>query len=83
MNININRSTPIKTTCKGLLCDKQRCSDWNGIGGFGYYNVSDDISNIAFEHSVFFEIRNNFVQHNDFSFTKFSLFYLKKDCHPL
>ena len=78
MIININRSTPIKTTCGGLLCDKQRCSDWNGIRGCGCYNVRDDISNIAFEHSVFFEIGNDFVQHNDFSSTKFSLFYLKK-----
>ena len=52
--ININRSTPIKTTCGGLLCDKQRCSDWNGTRGCGCYHFRDDISNIAFEHSVFF-----------------------------
>ena len=76
--ININRSTPIKTTCGGLLCDKQRCSDWNGTRGCGCYNVRDDISNIAFEHSVFFQIGNDFVQHNDFSSTKFSFWYLKK-----
>ena len=78
MNINLNRSTPIKNTCGGLLCDKQRCSDWNGTCRCGCYNVSDDISNIAFEHSVFFEIGNDFVQHHDFSSKKFSLFYLKK-----
>ena len=78
MTITINRSTPIKTTCGGLLCDKQRCSDWNGTRGCGCYNVRDDISNIAFEHSVFFDTGNDFVQHNDFSSTKFSLFYLKK-----
>ena len=56
MNIYINRSTAIKTTCGGLLCDKQRCSDWNGTRGCGCYNFRDDISNIAFEHSVFFPI---------------------------
>ena len=54
MKIKINRSTPIKTTCGGLLCDKQRCSDWNGTRGCGCYHFCNDISNIAFEHSVFF-----------------------------
>ena len=83
MIININRSTPIKITCRGLLCDKQRCSDWNGTCGCGCYNVSDDISNIAFEHSVFSEIGNNFVQHHDFSSNKYFCFILKKDIHPL
>ena len=52
--IVINRSTPIKTTCGGLLCDKQRCLDWNGTRGCGCYNFRDDISNIVFQHSVFF-----------------------------
>ena len=28
--VNINRSSPIQTTCGELLCDKQRCDDWNG-----------------------------------------------------
>ena len=77
MKININRSTPIKTTCGGLLCDKQRCSDWNGTRGCGCYNFRDDISNIVFEHSVFFKIRNDTIQHRGFSSNKFSLHYLK------
>ena len=75
--IVINRSTPIKTTCGGLLCDKQRCSDWNGTRGCGCYNFRDDISNIVFQHSVFFEFGNNFIQHQDFLSNKFSIFYLK------
>ena len=78
MKIKINRSTPIKTTCGGLLCDKQRCSDWNGTRGCGCYHFRDDISNIAFEHSVFFEVGNDFIQHHDFASNKFSLFYLKQ-----
>ena len=76
MNIYINRSTAIKTTCGGLLCDKQRCSDWNGTRGCGCYNFRDDISNIAFEHSVFFQYGNDTIQHHDFSSTKFSSYYL-------
>ena len=52
--VNINRSSPIQTTCGGLLCDKQRCDDWNGTRGCGCYHMSPDISSIVFQHSVFF-----------------------------
>ena len=76
MNIKMNRSTPIKTTCGGLLCDEQRCSDWNGTPGCGCHNFRDDINNIAFEHMVFFEFGNDFIQHHDLSSNKVSLLHL-------
>lgn len=59
--VNINRSSPIQTTCGGLLCDKQRCANWNDTRGCGCYHMSPDISNIAFEHSVFFSVKKMIV----------------------
>ena len=78
MTININRSSPIQTTCGGLLCDKQRCEDWNGTRGCGCYHMSPDISSIVFQHSVFFSVGNDRIYHSNFSSTKFSSFYLSR-----
>ena len=76
--VNINRSSPIQTTCGGLLCDKQRCDDWNGTRGCGCYHMSPDISSIVFQHSVFFSVGNDRIYHSNFSSNKFSSFYLSR-----
>ena len=78
MKVNINRSSPIQTTCGGLLCDKQRCDDWNGTRGCGCYHMSPDISSIVFQHSVFFSVGNDRIYHSNFSSNKFSSFYLSR-----
>ena len=83
MKIKINRSTPIKTTCGGLLCDKQRCSDWNGTRGCGCYHFRDDISNIAFEHSVFFRLEMISFSIVIFLQMNFNYFILIKHYHTL
>ena len=54
LNVRINRTMPIQTTCGGFLCDKQRVEDWNSQKGCGCYHMAQYRSNLAFEHSVFF-----------------------------
>ena len=74
--LNLNRTVPVKTTCSGFLCDKQRCSDWNGKRGCGCYHMTQYRTNIAFEHSIYFDTQRGRIVHNNFSSTKFSLLYL-------
>ena len=76
--VNINRSSPIQTTCGGLLCDKQQCEDWNGTRGYGCYHMRPDISSVVFQHSVFVSVGNDRIIHSNFSSTKFSSFYLSR-----
>ena len=76
VSLTVNRTTPIQTTCGGFMCDRQRIQDWNGNRGCGCYEMTDYVSNLAFEHSIFFETPNGKISHTNFSSTKFSLLYL-------
>ena len=79
VQINVNRSVPIQTTCGGFLCDKQRVQDWNGQRGCGCYNMTQYRSNLVFEHSINFkkeEVKGGRVSHGNFSSYRFSQLYL-------
>ena len=74
--LDINRTTPVQTTCGGYMCDRQRVSDWNGMRGCGCFDMSNFRSNLALEHSVNFDSPNGSICHSDFSSTKFTLMYM-------
>ena len=75
----INRTVAVKTTCSGFLCDKQRINDWSGTRGCGCYHMTQFRTNLAFQHSVYFNGPNGKICHSDFSSHQFSKLYLKKD----
>ena len=72
----LNRTTPVQTTCGGYMCDRQRVADWNGVRGCGCFDMSNFRSNLALEHSIFFDTPNGTVHHQNFSSTKFTLLYM-------
>jgi hypothetical protein len=77
VELNINRTVPLQTTCSGFLCDKQRVNDWSGSRGCGCYHMTQYRSNIAFQHTVYFDSPTGCIVHTNFSSAKFSLLYLK------
>ena len=86
--LNVNQTYVVQTSCSGLMCDKGRVEDWNGIKGCGCVGMHHNISNLAIVHSIWFEtgdmqggnddttVVNRRITHSNFSSTKFSLCYL-------
>ena len=79
LRLRINRTVAVKTTCSGFLCDKQRINDWSGTRGCGCYHMTQFRTNLAFQHSIYFNGPNGKICHSDFSSHQFSKLYLKKD----
>ena len=78
--VNICFSSVLKTSCSGLLCDRQRVSDWNGSRGCGCYGMSTNSSSLVVQHAL--EVRTvtgGDLFMNDFSSLKFSKLYMKSD----
>ena len=74
--LELNRTTPVQTTCGGYMCDRQRVSDWNGVRGCGCFDMSNYRSNLAFEHHIHFETPSGKISYPHFSSTKFTLLYM-------
>ena len=77
--VKVNYASPIKTTCSGNFCDRQRLSDWNNSKGCGCYGMSPNSSSLVFQHSISIKIVDNDFKMNDFSSNKFSKLYLAGD----
>ena len=79
VQINVNCSVTIQTTCGGFLCDKQRTQDWNGQRVCGCYNITQYRCNIVFKHSVNFkkeDVKGGRVSCGNFASYRFSQLYL-------
>lgn len=72
----LNRTVPIQTTCSGMLCDRQRISDWSGNRRCGCYSMFQYRSNLALEHSICINSQEGRIVHQNFSSLKFTLLYL-------
>ena len=78
--VTIQFSSFLKTSCSGLLCDRQRVSDWNGSKGCGCYGMCPNSSSLVAQHAI--EVRTvtgGDLFMSDFSSMKFSKLYLKKE----
>ena len=51
-SLNINQLYIISTTSGGNYCNKQQVIDWNGIKGCSCFEINQNISNLAFIHSI-------------------------------
>jgi hypothetical protein len=79
-HLTINYSAPIKTSCSGKLCDRQRVCDWLGIKGCGCYGMSTNSTSLVIQHAITVEtVLNGTLNMNDFSSLKFSSLYLNGD----
>lgn len=54
LQLEVYSTTPITTTCRGKLCDKQRLSDWNlqKDKGCGYYSMHQNAPSTAIKHAL-------------------------------
>ena len=78
--VTINLSVPLKTTCAGNLCDRQRIIDWCNSKGCGCYGMNTNSSSLAIQHALEVEtINNGTLKMDDFSSKKFSKLYLNGD----
>lgn len=77
--VNVNYSSPIKTTCSGNFCDRQRISDWNNSRGCGCYGMSPNSTSLVFQHSISINTIDQTLKMDDFSSNKFSKLYLNGD----
>ena len=77
--VNINYASPIKTTCSGNFCDRQRISDWNNSRGCGCYGMSLNSTSLVFQHSIIINIIEQSLKMDEFSSNKFSKLYLSGD----
>jgi len=75
--LHLNRTVPLQTTCSGMLCDRQRISEWSGNRRCGCYSMFQYRSNLALEHSICIDTQIGRISHQDFSSLKFDLLYLK------
>ena len=77
--VNVNYFAPIKTTCSGNFCDRQRISDWNNSRGCGCYGMSPNSTSLVFQHSISVETTDQLFKMDEFSSIKFSKLYLNGD----
>ena len=69
---------PVKTTCSGKFCDRQRISDWNNSKGCGCYGMLDNATSLAFEHGITVQTLTDGTLHmSSFSSLKFQQLYMK------
>ena len=84
--LNVYTTTPIATSCRGKLCDKQRVSDWNmnRNKGCGCYGMHANASAMAFMHAIMASNdRTEETYHmNDFSSTRFTGLYTTGQVPP-
>ena len=84
--LQVFTTTPIATSCRGKLCDKQRVSDWNMIKskGCGCYSMHANASSMALMHAL--RASNDRTDEsfdmNEFSSTLFSNLYLTGPIPP-
>lgn len=75
--VKVNFTAPVKTTCSGNLCDRQRISDWNGLKGCGCYGMSPNSTSLALQHAISITTTTGETfRMDDFSSRKFSSLYL-------
>ena len=84
--LDVFTTTPVSTTCRGKLCDKQRVSDWNDIKnkGCGCYQTHANGSSMAIMHAV--RVTNARTEQtysdNQFSSTNFTNLYMTGSIPP-
>lgn len=80
VNLSVNYSSIIKTSCSGNLCDRQRVNDWLGVKGCGCYGMSPNSSSLVIQHALSMTTsQNGQMNMLDFSSLKFSKLYLNGD----
>ncbi len=78
--LSVDYFAAVKTSCSGLLCDRQRISDWLGSKGCGCYGMSPNSTSLAIQHAI--TVRTSFhgtLKMDDFSSLKFSKLYTSGD----
>ena len=77
VNLSVNYSSIIKTSCSGNLCDRQRVNDWLGVKGCGCYGMSPNSSSLVIQHALSMTpSQNRQMNMLEFSSLKFSELYL-------
>ena len=80
VNLSVNYSSIIKTSCSGNLCDRQRVNDWLGVKGCGCYGMSPNSSSLVIQHAISMTTsQNGQMNMLEFSSLKFSKLYLNGD----
>ena len=74
--LTVNYSAPIKTSCSGNLCDRQRITDWLGSKGCGCYGMSTNSTSLAIQHAITIRTAlDGKLTMTDFSSLRFSKLY--------
>ena len=85
-HLQVFTTTPISTSCRGKLCDKQRVSDWNDnkSKGCGCYQMHANGPSMALLHAL--RVTNHRTEQrydeNQFSSTRFSSLYMTGSIPP-
>jgi hypothetical protein len=79
-HLAVNYSAPVKTSCSGNFCDRQRVMDWLGSKGCGCYGMSPNSTSLVIQHALSATtILDGTLKMDDFSSLKFSQLYMKGD----
>ena len=74
--VSVDYTAPIKTTCSGELCDRQRVNDWLNVRGCGCYGMLPNSSSLVMQHAIRIDSSEN-LNFDDFSSNKFTELYMK------
>lgn len=76
----VNYSAPVKTSCSGNFCDRQRVMDWLGSKGCGCYGMSPNSTSLVIQHALSATtVLDGTLKMDDFSSLKFSQLYMNGD----
>ena len=76
LQLNVTRTTPIKSFCTGSFCDKQRISEIKAKDNCGCYTFKDKYTSVVLEHTINTSYQNTEIEMEQFSSTKFDKCFL-------
>ena len=75
VTLNINRTNQIKTTRGIFLYEIKRSSDWTECMGYGYYHMTQYLSNLSFNYTILFNTTNVRIVNRNLNLIKFNWVY--------
>ena len=79
VDLAVDYTSLVKTSCTGSFCDKQRIGDWLGSRGCGCYGMASNSTSLAIQHCVTVTTFQDDKVMKDFSSSKFSKLYMRGD----
>lgn len=76
--VHVDYTAPMKTSCTGELCDRQRVNDWLNVKGCGCYGMLPNSSSLVMQHAIRIStFLNDDLTLDDFSSMRFMELYMR------